>query len=246
MGLLNTSQNILAPSSVARAVILQQAAEHKEEFTVHEDIKKSTSKEGLWRLLSATMAILNHTHTELDRANANLAALEKRVQLLETLASTDTMTGLKNRRGFEEAFSQEMDRTNRGLSQGGVMVLIDLDNFKAINDTHSHLAGDACLKLVAHTLANDVRVMDTAARLGGDEFVLLLGNATRDDVLERIQMLVWQLNNLSLIWEGTEIPVRASIGIKTYSKGESSEDIFREADIALYQNKHQRKERVAA
>lgn len=214
-------------------------------LALRQDIKRNTTKDGLWRLLSATMSILNHTRRELDRTQTQLAALELRVDHLETLAGTDELTGLANRRGFDTAFSQELDRTARGASQGGVMVLLDLDNFKTINDTYGHLAGDACLKLVARALQGQIRIMDTAARLGGDEFVMILTDTTRDKVVDRIHNLIVQLNNMSLIWEGAEIALRASIGIKEYGQGESSEAIYQAADQAMYRDKASSKESAA-
>jgi diguanylate cyclase (GGDEF)-like protein len=130
-----------------------------------------------------------------------------------------------------------MDRINRGQSKGGVMVLIDLDNFKAINDTYSHLAGDACLKLVGEALVREIRTMDTAARFGGDEFVLLLSNAAKDDILARIQKMSARLNQLSLNWYGAEISIRSSIGIQGFQKGDTAENVFHAADLAMYKDK---------
>lgn len=202
-----------------------------------DDPQRATTREGLWRLLSTTIAILNQTHRELDKAHRNIGALEERIARLEALASTDPTTGLKNRRGFEDAFAQELDRVKRGLSQGGVMVMLDLDNFKAINDGYSHQAGDACLKLVGTTLASHIRGMDTASRLGGDEFVLLLTDTGKEQVLERIQAMIWQLNHLSLLWNSQEIPVRASIGLREYGKGDRAEQIYRDVDQAMYRSK---------
>lgn len=233
-----------ALSPLNRALALRQAADNylSGERSGEDTEKKRTTKDALWRLLSATMAILNHTQAELDRAHKNIDDLSRRVSNLESLAMTDELTGLKNRRGFEASFAQELDRASRSQSNGGVLVLIDLDNFKTINDTYSHLAGDACLKLVGRTLANEIRMMDTAARLGGDEFVLMLTNASKQDALSRIQMLAWQLNNLSLIWEGHEIEIRASIGVKDYKPGDLAHDIYKEADSALYADKSRVKE----
>jgi len=233
-----------ALSPLNRALALRQAADNylSGERSGEDTEKKRTTKDALWRLLSATMAILNHTQAELDRAHKNIDDLSRRVSNLESLAMTDELTGLKNRRGFEASFAQELDRASRSQSNGGVLVLIDLDNFKTINDTYSHLAGDACLKLVGRTLANEIRMMDTAARLGGDEFVLMLTNASKQDALSRIQMLAWQLNNLSLIWEGHEIEIRASIGVKDYKPGDLAHDIYKEADNALYADKSRVKE----
>ena len=108
---------------------------------------------------------------------------------MEELATTDFLTGLHNGAGFDAAFAKEIDRTGRGLSKGGLLVIIDLDNFKMINDMYGHQAGDACLKLVAQTLAHEIRTMDTAARLGGDEFILLLSDA--DPVKATTVFRIW-------------------------------------------------------
>lgn len=194
---------------------------------------------------AAVMELLKSASHIIRRAEETIARQETRIASLESVATTDELTGIKNRRGFFEAFDRELDRVNRGLSEGGLVILIDLDNFKPVNDIYGHPAGDAALKLVASTLAADVRRMDVAARLGGDEFVLLFSNTTRAKVSARVQRLVRMLNNLSLIWYGTEIPVRASIGLKEFTKGDTMERIFSAADISLYDNKRRRKEQEA-
>jgi len=197
-------------------------------------------QDGWQRCMSATVAWLNGAQTMLGRAEELLAAQAARISALEDLATSDELTGLKNRRGFFDAFAQELDRCERGISKGGLLALIDLDNFKIINDTYGHMAGDACLRLVAKTLAQEIRVMDSAARLGGDEFVLLLSNTTKGEAAARAQKLAWQLNHLSLAWYGEEIPVRASLGLKSYKKGDSAKKIFSAADIALYADKREK------
>src|SRR5690606_9610578 len=126
----------------------------------------------------------------LEAANLKIAEQEERIALLEKQVTMDELTGLLNRRGFFDTFDREIDRTNRGHSQGGLLVLIDLDNFKMINDTYGHQAGDAALKLVAKTLVTESRRMDACARLGGDEFIVLLANTDRDSVLTRAQALI--------------------------------------------------------
>jgi diguanylate cyclase (GGDEF)-like protein len=83
--------------------------------------------------------------------------------------------------------------------------------------------------------------MDACARLGGDEFVLLLANTEREKALVRAQNLIKQLNNLSLVWYGAELPIRASLGLKDYAAGESAESIFGEADTLLYKHKRSNK-----
>lgn len=192
--------------------------------------RREEEKETLARLQATTMALLK-------QAERSLEAAQERIHLLESITTTDELTGINNRRGFFEQFYKELDRANRGQSEGGLLVMIDLDNFKMINDTYGHQAGDAALKLVASTLAADIRTMDTAARLGGDEFVLLLANTCRKKAATRARNLVTQLSSLSLIWLGIEIPVRASVGLREYTKGDTAERIFGDADAAMYENK---------
>ncbi|MBN8520918.1 MAG: GGDEF domain-containing protein [Alphaproteobacteria bacterium] len=190
---------------------------------------------------AAILELLKSASQIIRRSEETIARQESRITALENVATTDELTQIKNRRGFMEAFERELDRVNRGMSEGGLVILIDLDNFKPINDIYGHPAGDAALKLVASTLAADIRRMDVAGRLGGDEFVLLFANTTRAKVAARVQKLVWMLNNLSLIWYGTEIPVRASLGIKEFTKGDTADRIFSAADVSLYDNKRRRK-----
>ncbi len=194
-------------------------------------------KDSWWRAQSATIALLKQAEKSLEAAQARLQEQQERISQLEAIATTDELTGINNRRGFFTQFYKELDRANRGQSEGGLLIMIDLDNFKAINDTHGHQAGDMALKLVAKTLVADIRIMDTAARLGGDEFVLLLSNTDRIKAAARARDLVGRLNSLSLIWFGAEIPVRASLGLREYAKGDTPERIFSDADASMYENK---------
>jgi len=199
--------------------------------------QQSLENDGLNRCMSATVALLKYAHETIERAEGTIRAQEGRIALLEDLATTDDLTGLKNRRGFYEVFMSELDKCERGHSKGGLLILIDLDNFKAINDAYGHMAGDSCLRLVARTLSNEIRAMDAAARLGGDEFVLLLSNTSKECAAGRAQDLAWQLGNLSVAWYGEVIPVRASLGLRPYRAGDKAEQIFSAADIALYASK---------
>lgn len=183
------------------------------------------------------LSLLRQAEKSLQAAQARISEQDARIRQLETLATTDELTGLNNRRGFFDNFDRELDRARRGQSEGGLLILIDLDNFKAINDTYGHQAGDAALKLVAATLGAHIRIMDTAGRLGGDEFVLLLANTDRTKAAGRARDLVRKLNSLSLVWMGTEIPVRASLGLREYKGGDTAERIFGDADSAMYESK---------
>ncbi len=199
-------------------------------------LKKSHEQErqNWWQTTSALFTLLQHANTKLEQAEIRLAELEE-------LATKDDLTGLYNRRGFMEAFARELDRAERGQSEGGLIIMIDLDNFKTINDTHGHAAGDAALKLFGKALQNEIRDMDVAGRLGGDEFALLFANADKRKTAARAQALAARLNNVSLIWKGNEIPVRASLGMKIYKAGDRIQRVFADADACLYSFKRKMK-----
>lgn len=196
----------------------------------------------LERILGTTVAMLNQAQSELEVSKRQVEDLKRQLADLERVATTDLLTGLKNRRGFEDCFNRELDRVKRGKSVGGVLVIIDLDSFKAINDTYGHQAGDACLKLVGDVLTEEIREMDIGSRLGGDEFVLLLTDTNPDELLGRVQNIAWRLNHLHLDWEGTDIAISASVGMKPFRKGDKAAAIFAGADANMYDDKKRIKE----
>lgn len=206
-----------------------------------DDDARDLERDGWFRTMSASIAMIRHAFIRLEAAEEQMAEQQKRIKQLEQQVTLDELTGLLNRRGFFDAFTKEMDRMKRGYSNGGLLILVDLDNFKMINDTYGHQAGDAALRLVGKTLASSSRQMDCCARLGGDEFVLLLANTEREKALVRAQNLIKQLNSLSLVWYGAELPIRASLGLKDYGAGETAENIFGEADTLLYKHKRSNK-----
>ncbi len=220
---------------------MRTRALHTGDAAAIEDEERDLERDGWFRTMSASVSLLKHASTRLEQADTVIAEMEKRIAVLEQQATHDELTGLMNRRGFFETFTQELGRVERGFSEGGLLILIDLDNFKMINDTYGHQAGDMALRLVGKTLASGSRVMDVCARLGGDEFVLLLANTEREKALVRAQNLIKQLNNLSLVWYGAELPIRASLGLKDYGKGETPDSIFGEADARLYHQKRSNK-----
>ena len=184
---------------------------------------------------------INQLETELIQSRHAIQKKNDYIYALQSLLTTDELTLITNRRGFFDHFEHEMDRVNRNLSKGGLLMMIDLDNFKMINDKYGHDAGDEALKLVAKTLNNDIRKMDSAARLGGDEFVVLLANAQQSDLLERAQKLARKLNRLTLKHHGHRIGIKASLGMRAYEKGDNIKVILGDADQAMYDNKKENK-----
>lgn len=225
----------------AGARVFAAASRHAERTNAGNDSERDLERDSWFRTMSASISLLRHATARIEQADKTISDLQRRIELLEEQATHDGLTGILNRRGFFEAYMQELGRVERGFSQGGLLILIDLDNFKMINDTYGHPAGDAALRLVGKTLSGGSRAMDVCARLGGDEFVLLLANTEREKALVRAQNLIRQLNSLSLVWYGAEIPIRASLGLKDYRGGETPESIFGEADTHLYNEKRSNK-----
>ena len=160
-------------------------------------------------------------------------------------AVTDELTQLANRRRFEEALEHEIGRVRRF---GGAvsLLLADLDDFKAVNDTHGHLVGDDVLRTFAEVLRGTVRGIDVAARPGGEEFAAILpgaGLAEASLVATRVRRA---LTGRSITAAEGPITVTASFGVAAYEPGMTADDLVAAADQALYAAKAQGKDRVVA
>lgn len=164
-------------------------------------------------------------------------------RLLE-LAERDPLTGLFNRRALEERARREVllaQRTGRPLS----LILFDVDDFKAINDTHGHKAGDRVLQALARAIGQDVRGHDMVARYGGEEFLVLLPDTGGDRAAELAERLRQALRGLELSENGQPVPVAASFGVAALGEPEEEWDgLVVAADRALYRAKQAGKNRV--
>lgn len=154
-------------------------------------------------------------------------------QELEWFASHDPLTGLGNRKLFEQEMARTMQA--RPASMPATLVMIDLDRFKPINDLAGHAAGDAMLRLVATAIASRVRATDVSARLGGDEFALLLRNCSQEAALRIASGVRDAIVGASLSWGEHRLQVGASLGIASLMEdtGDAA-DWLGEADAACY------------
>lgn len=190
--------------------------------------------------LIAAETNLNHMNSELSKANLDLqSAIEK----LSRLARKDELTGLYNRRELEERLANELQRSQRS-KRGFAVAIADLDDFKKVNDTYGHDAGDEVLKALAEVLIGGIRVTDTVGRWGGEEFLFVLPETSQEGarvVLDRIRKRVSTIN---LRYRDVVIPITISIGMSYCERKCERDSILKEADLALYEAKHAGKNRV--
>jgi diguanylate cyclase (GGDEF)-like protein len=166
-----------------------------------------------------------------------LTELQTSQAQLEHLASHDVLTGLPNRRLFQDRLEHALARAQRS-GESFALLFIDLDKFKGINDRWGHEAGDAVLKFTALRLATMTRKADTVARMGGDEFVILLNNpASRGQIVTIAEKLLDSLRSPMQV-HGQEIQVGFSVGISQYPEdGTSAMTLMARADQAMYEMK---------
>ena len=159
-------------------------------------------------------------------------------------ARHDALTGLANRTVLTERASVALRRAQRRHAHAALLY-IDLDNFKIVNDTMGHAAGDRLLVTIADRLKSCLRVSDTAARLGGDEFAIVLEDLADESETDGIATRILEEVLKGVEIDGKEVFVGASIGIATSDRAATSDDLLRNADVAMYAAKRDGKSRFA-
>lgn len=162
---------------------------------------------------------------------------------LKRIAYEDPLTGLGNRRVLQERWNDEMAPRDQPARQNLIAILmVDLDNFKPINDYFGHAAGDDVLKMVAIRLRQSVRQNDTVVRMGGDEFAILLTHLESQDAAERICQRISDAFAKPFVIQGEEVDVGATVGASLYPHHAGDlETLLSAADQALYRMKRNNK-----
>ena len=194
-------------------------------------------------LVSSTRARLQDEHGRALALETKVRELEQELRRLSDEAATDALTQVANRRGLMQAFEQEQARAQREDTPLAVG-LLDIDNFKRLNDTLGHAAGDQALVALAGHVRRMLRPVDQVARFGGEEFVVLLPGTPVEEaqqVLTRLQRL---LSASLFMHEGQEVFVTFSAGVTGYRAGEAVEAALERADEALYEAKRTGKNRT--
>jgi diguanylate cyclase (GGDEF)-like protein len=168
------------------------------------------------------------------------------VEQTERLASHDTLTGILNRRAFSAALEREFAQADRLASEVGLL-LLDVDKFKTVNDTHGHHTGDDVLEAVGKLLPANLRPYDYTARWGGEEFVVALPHTGEDGALRVAERIRASIEALTLTTRtGAALSVTASIGVALRARGESLTELVERADQAMYAAKRSGRNRVVA
>ena len=178
---------------------------------------------------------------EIERLKAEIARAELRISELEARADTDPLLDIRNRRGFMRELKRSIAHLQRYKGEA-VLLFIDLDGFKAVNDIHGHAAGDAMLKAVAQKLTGHVRASDVVARLGGDEFCVLLWNLAAAHAEAKARELERLIEAVSVAYGETSVSVGASAGVVPLAAEAVPEQVIDAADKAMYARKTARKQ----
>lgn len=228
-------------------------AGHLKDFTAETATPMSSELFGQSVRLLAEQA--RKSGTELARVQARLQDSEAQVKrMAEDLAQIreevyiDSLSGLFNRRRFDSAIESLVAKANAD-NEPLCLLLIDIDEFKAINDRHGHVLGDHVIRSVSQAIKASIKGRDVAARHGGDEFAVLLpetasqGGAT---VAEYIRRIIERRRVGDHSGEAESVAVTVSVGLATLKTGETAQDLMRRADKALYQAKKSGRNQVAA
>ena len=226
-------------------------------------IASADSLEGLAGVVHAMLEDARTVQSAVSRSQERLMAdrsraeeLEVRVRDLESElrrlsqeVSTDALTQVANRRGLSQAFEAEVARASRETAGGEAapnlaVGLIDIDNFKRLNDTLGHAAGDTALKSLAAAVRDRLRPADHLARFGGEEFVVLLPGTVVEEGQKALTRLQRSLSEALFLHDGREVFVTFSAGVTAWREGETIESALERADEALYEAKRTGKNRT--
>jgi diguanylate cyclase (GGDEF)-like protein len=165
--------------------------------------------------------------------------MRERIEELERLVDSDTLTPLPNRRRFVREVERVVQHGRRYGTPASWVMFIDLDGLKQINDSHGHIAGDAALIHVADILRAMVRTTDVVARIGGDEYGLLLEQIDAEAAYDKAQRLIEAVAGQPMILAGKRVCLSISIGLAELSADDDAETLIARADSAMYARRAQ-------
>ncbi len=182
---------------------------------------------------------------DVQDAEARIHELESKLQQMSELVREDQLTGSLNRRGLDDVFERELARADRRTSPLCIAML-DLDDFKRLNDTHGHITGDQVLIHLVRVIKETLRTMDVIARFGGEEFLIVLPDTSIDDAMQTVTRLQRELTKQIFMHNHEKLLITFSAGVALRMPDEDQESLVKRADEALYKAKRAGKNRVVA
>ncbi|HYR25382.1 MAG TPA: GGDEF domain-containing protein, partial [Aquabacterium sp.] len=218
------------------------AADSLESLTgiVREMVEESRTVQSV---VAATQTRLQDEHTRASELTEKVRHLEDEIRKLSDEVSTDPLTQIANRRGLMRAFEAEQARVERNGTPLAIG-LLDVDNFKKLNDQLGHQTGDEALKFLARRVNECLRPVDVVARYGGEEFVVMLPDTQIDEAQQVLTRLQRTLSAEFFTHDDRKVFITFSAGVTPYRLGEAIEATLDRADVALYEAKRTGKNRT--
>jgi len=186
---------------------------------------------------------LRSTQQKVQESEARIRELELELEMTSDLVRHDQLTGVLNRRGLEDIFDKEIGRSKRHDTVLCVGML-DIDNFKKLNDTLGHDVGDQALTHLASVCRDTLRPQDTVARYGGEEFIILLPETSLDDALIALTRLQRELTRKFFLHANEKVLITFSAGVTQMTPEDTQAIVIKRADEAMYKAKQSGKNRV--
>lgn len=190
-----------------------------------------------------TRDLMIHDRDDAMRAEGRIHQLETQLAEMSNLVREDPMTHSLNRRGLDDEFARESARADRYHAPFSI-ALIDIDNFKALNDKRGHQTGDEALIHLVKVTKDELRITDHVARLGGEEFLIMMPNTGRDEAARIITRLQRSLTKKYFLDQNEQVLITFSAGVAERTQGESQDAAIARADAAMYEAKRTGKNRV--
>jgi diguanylate cyclase len=220
---------------------ISRAADITELNTVLEEVLRET-RQAQHEALASRESMLA-AHQEVQDAEQRIRDLEAKLQHMSELVREDQLTGSLNRRGLDDVFERESARADRRGTPLCV-ALLDLDNFKRLNDTYGHVAGDAALRHLVRVVKDTLRSMDVIARFGGEEFLILLPETTVEAAAQTMTRLQRELTKHFFLHDNEKLLITFSCGVALRRPHEEQAELVKRADRAMYLAKTSGKNRV--
>ena len=228
---------------------VRQSRARLAELTAHIDKVKEHERTRLARELhddlggNLTAIKMALARQEVQDAEQRIHTLEAKLQHMSELVREDQLTGSLNRRGLDDVFERETARSDR-RGTPLCIAMLDLDDFKRLNDTYGHLAGDAALKHLVKIVKETLRSMDVIARFGGEEFLILLPETTVEAASSTMTRLQRELTRHFFLHDNEKVLITFSAGVALRLPNEDQAELVKRADRAMYQAKQTGKNRV--